>query len=241
MEYKAYSFDLDDNLLKLPTLIYLENKDKEQVKLSTLEFEKIRPNLKKLNLKITTESFKDFCEDSQFLIDINKATKAGSWGNLVNCIVHHASIFAIITARGHSPEAIKKGIKLTIEKYIPKSQLKKFSETFSMKYNLQLEDKSREEILDIYLDLCKFYPVNNKNIKEKLKAEDVGELKSLAFEDFQNYITKYVKEKFGEETKVKIGFSDDSIFHLNKMVNNILKKHGLFFYQTNDEGKNNFI
>mgnify|MGYP000557168914 CR=1 FL=1 len=40
MEYKAYSFDLDDNLLKIPTLVYLKDKDNNIKEFSTLEFEK---------------------------------------------------------------------------------------------------------------------------------------------------------------------------------------------------------
>ncbi len=91
------------------------------------------------------------------------------------------------------------------------------------------------------MNLCNFYPVNNNSIKNKFKIQDIGELKALAFEDFQNYIKKYVKEKFEKNTKIKIGFSDDSIFHLKKIISNILKKHGIFFYQTTDKGKINFI
>lgn len=241
MEYKAYSFDLDDNLLKLPTKTYLKNKEGKIESFTTLKFEKIRPNLEQLNLKITADSFKDFANDEQFLIDIEKSTKAGSWINLVNCIVQHASIFAIITARGHSPSALKKGMEKAIVKNLTKEQLKKFQETFNQKYKIQDTNKTPEETLKIYLDLCKFYPVTNKEIKTKFKSQDVSELKSLVFEEFRQYVYSYVEETFGKDVKIKIGFSDDSITHLKKMVNDILKKHGLFFYQTKGKSKQNFI
>lgn len=235
MEYKAYSFDLDDNLLKLPTKIYLKDKSGKTKAFSTLEFERIRPNLEELNLKVTKDSFKDFFDDKKFLIDINKATKAGSFKNLEKCVTKHASIFAIITARGHAPKALKKGLKQAILKNISKTQLEKFHKTFSEKY--KIKSKTIEESLDKYLDLCKFYPTNNPEIKKKFGSTDTSELKSLAFEEFQKYIKKYVAKNFGEKTEVKIGFSDDSMSHLKKMVNNILKKHGLFFYRTGDDGK----
>lgn len=240
MKYKAYSFDLDDNLLKLPTLIYLKNEKGEMQKFSTLEFEKVRPVLGKLNLEITEDSFKGFASSSQFITDINNSTKAGSWRNLENCIVKHASIFAIITARGNSPESLKAGLKQAILKNISEEQLKVFKDTFLEKYDIEIKDKSTENVLDVYLDLCKFYPVNNKEIREKFGIDDTSELKSLAFEEFRNYVTKYVKDNFGEDAEVKLGFSDDSSSHLNKMVNNILAKEGLFFYKTDESGKNRY-
>jgi hypothetical protein len=240
MEYKAYSFDLDDNLLKLPTLMYLENEKGEVKEFSTLEFEKIRTKLDELKLKITKNSFRNFASDKQFLIDIEKSTKAGSWRNLEKCIVKHTSIFAIITARGHSKETLKQGIKHAIIKNLTKEQLEKFSQNFKTKYSSKINNESIEELLDIYLDLCKFYPVSNEEIKDNFKTEEVGELKSLVFEEFQKYINEHVKENFGQDFKIKIGFSDDSISHLSTMVNNILKKHGLFFYRTDDNGKNKY-
>jgi len=241
MEYKAYSFDLDDNLLKLPTEISLKQPTGKILKISTLEFEKIRSSLKKLNLEIIPKSFEDFRSDEQFLIDINKSKKAGSWKNLENCIIQHTSIFAIITARGHTPKALKEGLKLAIIKNISKSQLQKFTQKFTTKYKIKSENLTQEEILDKYLNLCKFYPLNNPETIKKFKTKDLGELKALAFEDFQNYIKKHVRENFGKKIKVKIGFSDDSIFHLKKIISSILKKHGIFFYQTSDKGKTSFI
>jgi len=239
MQYKSYAFDLDDNLLTLPTKITLKTPTSKIKKFSTLEFEKIRPNLKQKKLSITPTSFKDFHSDTQFLKDIRSSKKAGSWQNLVNCIVKHTSIFAIITARGHSPEAIREGLKLIIIRNLSKSHLEKFYKKFSELYKIQT--KSPEEALDVYLNLCKFYPVSNSVVKKSLGSTNTEELKSLAFEDFQVYVKEYVKNKLGEETKVTIGFSDDSIFHLKKLVNDSLKKHGLFFYQTTAEGENNFI
>ncbi|MBT3405261.1 hypothetical protein HN832_04770 [archaeon] len=239
MEYKAYSFDLDDNLLKLPTKVFLEDAKGNLKEFSTLNFEKIRPQMKKLGFKTNSNSFKSFEDNKQFLKDIEKATLAGSWKNIETCLVKHASIFAIITARRHNPETLKQGIKRAILKNFSKEQLEKFSKKFIEKYSIKKigNQKFSEKILDQYLELCKFYPVNNPEIKKQFNSEDTSELKSFAFADFQKYINNHVKENFGAETKIKIGFSDDSITHLNKMINEILKEHGLFFYQTKNKGK----
>ncbi|MBT4376558.1 hypothetical protein HOD29_04245 [archaeon] len=237
MQYKAYSFDLDDNLLTLPTKIILKTSEGKLKKFSTKDFEILRPNLKKSPYEVIASSFDAFQSDSQLLKDIAKSEKAGSWQNLVNCVVHHTSIFAIITARRHSIKALREGLKQAIIKNLTKSQLEEFSKKFQEKY--KLEANSTEESLDKYLDLCHFYPLNNPEMQKSLGSTNTEELKALAFQDFQVKIKQYVKNKFGEKTKVTIGFSDDSISHLKKVINEILKSHGLFFYQTTSKGKHN--
>lgn len=240
MEYKAYSFDLDDNLLKLPTCVYLKDENGEIREFSTFDFEKIRLRLDELNLEITDDSFKGFLNDEQFIIDINNSTKAGSWRNLEKCIVKHTSLFAIITARGHSPSILKKGLKQAIMNNISRESLEIFVGKFLEKYDVSVDDESIEGVLDAYLDLCRFYPVKNNEMLERFGSDDVGELKFLAFEEFREYVKAHVRDNFGENVKVKIGFSDDSDSHLNKMVNNFLEKNGLFFYKTEGEGKTKY-
>ncbi len=173
----------------------------------------------------------------KFFVDISNSEKSGSWRNLEKCLTKHTSIFSIITARGHSIQTLKAGIKTAILKYISKENLKMFCSDFLEKYNVKVKDKSIGNVLDSYLELCRFYPCSNPEIREKFGCDDISELKSLAFEEFRDYITKYVKDNFGEDMGVKIGFSDDSRGHLNKMVNNILEKEGLFFYNTRDGKK----
>jgi hypothetical protein len=238
MEYKAYSFDLDDNLLKLPTVVYLENEKGEQKEFSTSEFEKVRNKLNELNLSLIENSFSNFSDDEQFFNDLENSEEAGSWRNLINCISKHANIFAIITARRHPSDVIKKGLKNEVLKRISKEELLNFRKIFSEKFNYLIKDETDEELLEIYFGYCKFYPVNNPEIKNKFGSNlNTSELKYLAFQEFQLYVNDHVKKMFGEKCKVKIGFSDDSVIHLKTMINNVLKKHGLFFYQTNDGGK----
>lgn len=242
MEYKAYSFDLDDNLLKIPTSVYLKDKDDNIKEFSTLEFEKIRGDLEKLQLREFSDSFSGFLSDEQFFSDLKKSEIAGSWRNLVNCVTKYASIFAIITARGNSKESLREGIKLSILKRFKEKDWDNFRTAFEQKISKNAKEKTNKELLDIYLDLCKFYPVNNKEIKKEF-GDNLGtsELKAVAFEKFQEYVNLYVKEKFGDKCKIKIGFSDDSLLHLRSIVNSVLKKHGLFFYQTKDTGKESFL
>lgn len=236
MEYKAYSFDLDDNILKFPTKVYLTNQKGKEVEFSTYEFEKNRNNLDKLNLRITENSFRDFKNDEILLKDLKHAKKSGSFRNFKKCILKHTSLFAIITARGHSEKGLKKAIKQIILDNFTQNELEEFKIKYIEKYKKNIKI-SLDEALEDYLDKCKFYPTDNIKIKEKYGIENTSELKLLCFQEFRRYIYDFVKTNFGEDINVKIGFSDDSIIHLRKMMDEILEKENLFFYQTKNDKK----
>ncbi len=242
MEYKAYSFDLDDNLLTLPTKVTLANNQGEKKKYSTKNFEKIRTHLTKNNLKITKESFKNFRDDKEFFKDLKKSKKAGSWKYLLDCIFEKGSIFAIITARGHSKETLRMGLKEKILEDISKEKLKNFVSLFKQKFKDNIKNKTPEEVFDIYLNYCKFYPCTNDLILNKYgKDKTISEIKVAAFKDFRKYIKKYLKENFNESVELQIGFSDDSTAHLSSIANSILKDYGFFFFQTKKSGISEFI
>lgn len=239
MEYKAYSFDLDDNILSLPTKVYLTNKKGKEEEFSTCDFEKNRGKLKELNLKITEKSFRNFKDDKVLLKDLKSAQKAGSWRNFKKCILKHTSLFAIITARGHSIEGLREAIEEVILKNLTNDELKEFKDKYIKKYKKEKINSIKLALKD-YLDNCKFYPTDNIKIKEKFGIEDTSELKSLCFQEFREYIYEFVKNKFGNDVIIKIGFSDDSILHLKKITSKILEKENLFFYQTKENKKELF-
>ena len=241
MEYKSYSFDLDDNLLKLPTKVYLFDKNGDRVEYSTGEFEKIRNKLDSLGLKIDEEkSFSSFMSDEEFLKDIENASLAGSWRNLKKCMIKHGSIFAIITARGHSVNAIRIGLKKAILNNFSPDELEEFRNKIRGKFDFDVDCVNHDELIEKYFDYCRFYPVSNEDVARLILAKnknDISYSKYLSFIHFREHVKDYVKRYLGEGHEVKIGFSDDSIDHLKVMINNILRSYGLFFYQTDEEGK----
>jgi hypothetical protein len=238
MEYKAYSFDLDDNLVKMPTKVSLKDASGEIKFFATLEFEKIRSKMEELGLKLHENSFMAFRDDEQFFRDLEFAEIAGSWENLVNCVAYHANIFSIITARGHHPQTLKAGIKKIIINNFSEEQIEKFKIKFAEKFMYDTGEMTIDEILDIYLSFCKFYPVTHSLIREEFgKDKTVGELKAATFGKFREYVYTFVKEKFGDDVEIKIGFSDDSADNLSNIVNDTLKKQGLFFYHTKENSK----
>lgn len=242
MEYHAYSFDLDDNLLVLPTKVILLDKEGNKKEFTTQRFEKIRNKLDKMDLKIFKGSFYNFENNEQFYKDLKKAKKAKSWKYLIDCIVIHASIFAIITARGQEAETIKKGLKEEVLKELTKEQLKNFMKIFQQKFKQDLSDKKPEEVLDIYFDQCKFYPCSNPSIWDKYGREKtISDLKAVTFRDFRKYLESYLKQNFDKPMVLKIGFSDDSTAHLSSIANSVLKDYGFFFFHTKKSGVSEFI
>jgi hypothetical protein len=236
---RFYSFDWDDNILYMPTKIILKNKETNNlIEVSTGEFAEIRSNLEEMNLEFLPGegSFKYFrpAGDNQFIQDSLLAETGPSWNDFVECI-NDGSIFAIITARGHTPEALKETVKQLI--YEQKEgieinelidSLRNYKGLFGMEGN-----KSPEELIDEYLDLCKYYPVSYKPIAQQLSGKSGSmaspeELKILAMKEFVNHVKVMggmVQSEIGGE--INLGFSDDDIRNYNLMNNYLSKPQGV--------------
>ena len=126
-----YFFDLDDNVLYLPTPMYVfHRKTGEELKMSTGHFAQIQKDLGKsgyykdfeIDLNAETGSyrqFRDFGYDVEpfeqdileAISDVDYHWKGPSW----QCFYHatfNQRPLSIITARGHSPDTIKKGLSV---------------------------------------------------------------------------------------------------------------------------------
>ena len=121
---RAYSFDWDDNVLFMPTRIYLEKKRGDgwiPISVSTEEFRKIRKSIGKSFRYIDNDpmkSFKDFRDYNSFINDTKEALSKKKYGPSFDKFkeaLSYASDFSIITARGNPPKAIKDAIKIIID------------------------------------------------------------------------------------------------------------------------------
>jgi hypothetical protein len=206
----------------MPTLIYFkvtEDGSETEVGVSTHKFAEIREYIGKPgkyeNYQFTDDSFKDFRVEGnlQFLKDVASGPPvAEAWPDFVEAI-NTASIFAIITARGHSPETLKRGAKQLIRmnyQGIDRSKLKK-----NLKRYADIIKRPTMTI-DDYLDMCKFYPVSY-GIKDG--AAKPEQLKVSAMNEFENYVTS-LNNKLGIQSTpyVEIEFSDDDVKNYNLMT-----------------------
>ena len=226
---KYYAFDLDDNILCLPTKIHLEHKVNENwipIQVSTEFFSKIRTELdngewrvESNNFDIAYSEFTDcglrkenaLIEDTIFAIQ-NK-NFGPIWNTFIKCLID-GSFFMIITARGHEPETIKNTIKWIVDNYL--SDYEKIKMIRNIKNFIKLFNKgnvylSNEQLIDYYLIHCDFLGITSNYFRNnfyngKITVNKPENAKSLAIDYFVNRIKNY-----GElvNRKVCMGFSDD--------------------------------
>lgn len=207
-DLKYYAFDWDDNIVVMPTKIILIDKNNQEVGMSSEDFAEYRSILGKEDFEYeghiikgyAPEPYRNFrpAADKQFLKDAMVAKEAPSWDDFVECL-NSASIFSIITARGHRPSTLKRAVyNLIISNHngIDSGQVYENIR----KYNKIFKKTGRDASIKGYLDLCKFYPVSF-NAGSMAKPE---ELKVQALKEFINYC-----KKLNNGMQIKMGFSDD--------------------------------
>ena len=121
-----YFFDVDDNLLFLPTKLYLWNAENQtELAVSSREFANVQNDLGRRGKwqpwTMRAETFRDFRDQpgiaasaQVFVSDIRKAVTGSapwqgpSWPLLVHA-AHSQRPIVVVTARGHSPQTIEAG------------------------------------------------------------------------------------------------------------------------------------
>lgn len=237
-DMKYYAFDWDDNIMNMPTKIILKTEDGEEVGMSTEDFAHYRSMIGKENFNYEGDTIVGFADDAfrnfgikgdrKFIIDSMTAPTGPAWSDFVEAI-NNGSIFAIITARGHTPTVLREAcynIILSNRDGISFTELIKNLEKYRDIAGFEGK-QDKMEILNEYLDLCRFYPVSYG----EGSATSPEEGKINAMKEFINYI-KEVSNTIGKKAFFKndvsnnfipeptIGFSDDDIRNVETM-----KKH----------------
>ena len=237
-DMKYYAFDWDDNIMNMPTKIILKNDDGEEVGMSTEDFAHYRSMIGKENFQYKGQTivgsgknaFRNFGVegDRKFIIDSMTAPTGPAWSDFVEAI-NNGSIFAIITARGHTPSVLREAcynLILSNRDGISFMELVKNLEKYRDIAGYEgTQDKM--EILDEYLDLCRFYPVSYG--EGSAISPEEGKIKAM--KEFVSYI-KEISNTIGKKAFLKndvsnnfipeptLGFSDDDIRNAESM-----KKH----------------
>lgn len=228
-DLKYYAFDWDDNIVEMPTLIMLVDNTGDEVGMSTHAFATYREKIGKEEFAYEGKIIKDYAQnpfrnfrtegDNQFLKDIERAEPAPAFNDFKEC-VEGASLFAIITARGHNPNTLKKACKIYIMSGKNGIQTSTVLENI-MKYN-ELYGVTREmqpeEIVDDYLDKCQFYPVSFG----AGSAASPEQLKVDALKEFTQYVNSQADDLRNKgyvlkNSKIQILFSDDDPKNIETM------------------------
>lgn len=236
-DLKYYIFDWDDNILHMPTYIHLDRRlaDGTWVPhlVSTALFSVIRKDTVNYrppngNWDAAFVEFRDIeGSESKFLLDAKNAIDRLLAGqdreppsfNTFRKTLREGRLFAIVTARGHNPQSLRKGVEMFIERILTPEEKKEMIRNLrgyvicfdEPGLNERLSD---EEILKNYLDQNRYHAVTNPNFIRQVKEnsnfdpENSESRKQFAILDFLEHLFRMV-ERMGSNRPVSVGFSDD--------------------------------
>jgi hypothetical protein len=235
-DMKYYAFDWDDNIVYMPTKIMLVDSKGEEVGMGTEDFAEYRTAIGVNEFKYKGHTIVGFSKnpfrnfrtegDKKFITDAMKAEPGPAFSDFKEAI-NNGSIFSIITARGHSPNILRQAVyNYIISDYegIEKKQLLKNLKKF--RDFVGIKDSSEKDMIEQYLDLCKFYPVTFGDEKSAVNPEIA---KVMAMKEFVSYVKEmssilnkrtYLKSDLGNKfipSQPTIGFSDDDIKNVEMM------------------------
>lgn len=248
-DMKYYAFDWDDNIMKMPTEIIVQDEDGNEVGMSTEDFAEYRVFIGKepFDYKgnkivgLANDAFRNFTTkgDSKFVPNVMSAEFGPAWDDFVEAI-NGGSIFSIITARGHTPNILKKAVRELINNNVGGINKNKLIKNLTKYRELAGEEEGdKTTMIDEYLDLCKFYPVTYGESKIGAVNPEEGKIKAMM--EFISYIKQmssqlhkkaFLKNKISNNFIPTLGFSDDDIRNVEKMKKHFEKDNILKTYLT---------
>ena len=249
-DFKYYIFDWDDNILHMPTKIRLEHLAADgqwkPVEVSTSTFALVRSDT--AHYRAPSEggwaaafrNFEDpqdpnarnsFIEDTVAALErVEHGEKPGPSYTALKKTLREGRLFAIVTARGHSPETIEKAVRIFIRYALTED------ERAEMMSNLRGyrqwidgvgdgEFGTDAEELDYYLGMCRYSAVTYGGFKERMASDPIyreklavastaarPELaKEFAIRDFVEHVFHMLRRSGQLGRSVSIGFSDDDV------------------------------
>ncbi len=193
-DFKYYIFDWDDNILHMPTRIYLEKRGEDgvwrPVTVSTGTYALVRSDAEHYRMPAEggrEAAFRDFQDlpesegDQAFIRDtraaldrIKSGEKPGPSFATLRKTLREGRIFAIVTARGHAPETIRTAVRMFIDEVLnPDERAEMMSCLRGYRYCFDKVEKfgTDEEELDYYLSFCRYNAVTSPHFKERLSCD----------------------------------------------------------------------
>jgi hypothetical protein len=252
---KYYAFDWDDNLMYMPTKIYLKDDEGNSVGMSTEDFAEYRTEIGQepfdyeghTIVGFDEDAFRDFrvTGDKKFISDAMTAPTGPAWDDFVEA-VNNGSIFAIVTARGHTPSVLKNAIYNLIKKNKHGLDQQELVKNLRKYRDISdEEDLTDDELIRTYLEMCKYHPVSFG----EGSAANPEELKVSAMKQFVEYVKNmshrlqekaFMKNKISNYFVPFIGFSDDDLKNVQTMKKHFDDESGLEIYHTGGGKKTKF-
>ena len=243
-DFKYYIFDWDDNILHMPTKIKMEhleeNGEWKPVEVSTSTFAVVRTDVKHYrapggNWANAFVNFEDSPDRDNFIEDtldalqrIERGEKPGPSYNAMKKTLKEGRIFAIVTARGHSPQTIEKAVRLFIRYALTDEEREEMMSNLRG-YRRVIdgvgdgEFGTDQEELDYYLSMCRYSAVTYAGFKARMVKDPIYQeklavatnaskpelAKEFAIRDFVEHIFHMLRRNGTTGRAVSIGFSDD--------------------------------
>lgn len=243
-DFKYYIFDWDDNILHMPTKIKLEHRGDDgewrPVEVSTSTFALVRADEEhyrppKGGWAEAFSNFEDhpgrdnFMEDTIAALErIEHGEKPGPSFQAMKKTLREGRIFAIVTARGHSPETIEKAVRVFIRYALSEEERQEMMSNLRG-YRSWLDGVGDGEFgtdaeeLDYYLGMCRYSAVTYSGFKERMANDPIYKeklavattaakpelAKEFAIRDFVEHVFHMLRRNGGLNRPVAIGFSDD--------------------------------
>ena len=194
-DFKYYIFDWDDNILHMPTRIYMEKLEDDgtwrPTTVSTGTFALVRSDEAHYRLPLVggrEAAFRDFQDepdaetaDSAFIRDTRAALARVAAGETpgpsfktLRKTLREGRIFAIVTARGHASETIRNAVRIFIDSVLtPEEREEMLVNLRGYRHCFDKVDVfgTDEEELDYYLSMCRYHAVTNPDFKEMLSGD----------------------------------------------------------------------
>lgn len=200
-----YALDWDDNIMRMPTKIFLLDDQGRDVGMSTDDFAEYREMVGKEEFEYEGHNIVGFSPralvdfqvtgDRKFLQDIETAPLVRVGWEKFRDSINNGVVFAIITARGHSPNTLKKGVAKLINMErggIDKSQLimslRNFRDVMGLK---NLPDN---ELIRDYLNRCFFVPVSYGS-DDAISPEKKKNIANHKFYDYTSQLSFRLQKK----------------------------------------------
>lgn len=271
-ESRSYIFDWDDNILFMPTKIRMDKNEGGNwvpVDVSTEEFAQVRTNPKyRLRNNDADVAFENFRSTQSFLDDaveaIGNKKYAPSFEKFKESLIY-GNTFAINTARGHKPEALKQGVRVFIDLVLSDEEeetmvnniRKNIPQDVQGYQKLKAGRLNNDQVIDLYLEeFGEYYPVSSPEFGDRFGLGTTGgaanpeHAKKVAIEHFTQKVLRNVQKLVdsGYYTKVSVGFSDDDIRNVKsseEFIENELKhmypEIHFVVYDTSEGGKKKLV
>jgi hypothetical protein len=237
-DFKYYIFDWDDNILHMPTRIRMEKRQPDGTwaphPVSTSVFSLIRGDA--VNYRPPGGSwpaafvaFQDYANEpeSNFLRDAREAIirvssgaerPAPSFRTFRKTLVE-GRLFAIVTARGHASETLRKGVRLFVDLVLTPAEREEMLANlrgYRVCYDHVTQFGTDEEELSYYLGLNQYYAVTSPAFDDLLARAAAGpespeHRKQYAIRAFVEHVVRILaRTQEGRLRRpVSVGFSDD--------------------------------